>query len=136
MQYSLDTLTLDRLATFEIGEEDEEPFDKINGIRYPAGSKLLTVQKSTAASFSPNKSEIYIDEDEGNAFRILGYEGEDQQGNDLYAVEIPDLLEVFKSYNIPKQTIYLTTGNIAYICLLYTYPSPRDRTRTRMPSSA
>ncbi len=115
MQYSLDTLTLDRLATFEIGEEDEEPFDKINGIRYPAGSKLLTVQKSTAASFSPNKSEIYIDEDEGNAFRILGYEGEDQQGNDLYAVEIPELPEVFNSYNIPKQTINLTTGNIAYI---------------------
>ena len=24
----------------------------------------------------------------------------------------------------------------AYICLLYTSPSPRDRTRSRMPSSA
>lgn len=123
MQYSLDTLTLDRLATFEVDEEtpetaqneNEEPFDKINGIRRPAGSKLLTVLKSTAASFSPNEGEIYIDEDEGNAFRILGYEGEDQQGNDLYAVEIPDLLEVFNSYSIPKQTINLTTGNIAYI---------------------
>ena len=121
IQYSLDTMTLDRLATFEVDEEtpetdqNEEPFDKINGIRRPAGSKLLTVPKSAAASFYPENGEIYIDEDEGNAFRILGYEGEDQQGNDLYAVEIPDLLEVFKSYNIPKQTIYLTTGNIAYI---------------------
>lgn len=115
MQYSLDTLTLDRLATFEIGEENEEPFDKINGIRRPAGSKLLTVQKSTASSFDPNIGEIYIDEDEGNAFRILGYEGDNQQGYDLYAVEIPELPEVFNSYNIPKQTINLTTGNIAYI---------------------
>ena len=26
--------------------------------------------------------------------------------------------------------------NKAYICLLYTSPSPRDRTRSRMPSSA
>ena len=26
--------------------------------------------------------------------------------------------------------------SIAYICLLYTSPSPRDRTRSRMPSSA
>ena len=26
--------------------------------------------------------------------------------------------------------------NGAYICLLYTSPSPRDRTRSRMPSSA
>ena len=25
---------------------------------------------------------------------------------------------------------------IPYICLLYTSPSPRDRTRSRMPSSA
>ena len=25
---------------------------------------------------------------------------------------------------------------LAYICLLYTSPSPRDRTRSRMPSSA
>ena len=26
--------------------------------------------------------------------------------------------------------------NDAYVCLLYTSPSPRDRTRSRMPSSA
>ena len=25
---------------------------------------------------------------------------------------------------------------MAYVCLLYTSPSPRDRTRSRMPSSA
>ena len=28
------------------------------------------------------------------------------------------------------------TDNDDYICLLYTSPSPRDRTRSRMPSSA
>ena len=27
-------------------------------------------------------------------------------------------------------------GTLRYICLLYTSPSPRDRTRSRMPSSA
>ena len=27
-------------------------------------------------------------------------------------------------------------GNVIYLCLLYTSPSPRDRTRSRMPSSA
>ena len=27
-------------------------------------------------------------------------------------------------------------ANLHYICLLYTSPSPRDRTRSRMPSSA
>ena len=29
-----------------------------------------------------------------------------------------------------------STGNFTYTCLLYTSPSPRDRTRSRMPSSA
>ena len=29
-----------------------------------------------------------------------------------------------------------TTGRLFYNCLLYTSPSPRDRTRSRMPSSA
>ena len=27
-------------------------------------------------------------------------------------------------------------GGVLYTCLLYTSPSPRDRTRSRMPSSA
>ena len=27
-------------------------------------------------------------------------------------------------------------GEVTYFCLLYTSPSPRDRTRSRMPSSA
>ena len=31
---------------------------------------------------------------------------------------------------------YLATAPEYYICLLYTSPSPRDRTRARMPSSA
>ena len=36
-----------------------------------------------------------------------------------------------------SDTINITGGeNRAYTCLLYTSPSPRDRTRSRMPSSA
>ena len=42
---------------------------------------------------------------------------------------------VFRSYSIDEKTgeeknVFL------YSCLLYTSPSPRDRTRSRMPSSA
>ena len=33
--------------------------------------------------------------------------------------------------HMPGPEVYLS-----YICLLYTSPSPRDRTRSRMPSSA
>ena len=32
--------------------------------------------------------------------------------------------------------IILLGGLLTYGCLLYTSPSPRDRTRSRMPSSA
>ena len=36
-----------------------------------------------------------------------------------------------------KETIeYLAKGVPDRVCLLYTSPSPRDRTRSRMPSSA
>jgi len=39
----------------------------------------------------------------------------------------PDEFYNCNPYNIPSRTI---------TCLLYTSPSPRDRTRSRMPSSA
>ena len=41
--------------------------------------------------------------------------------------------------NSEKIKIYLcgvTVYDESHICLLYTSPSPRDRTRSRMPSSA
>eukprot|EP00657_Telonema_sp_P-1_P005019 TRINITY_DN22113_c0_g1_i2.p1 TRINITY_DN22113_c0_g1~~TRINITY_DN22113_c0_g1_i2.p1 ORF type:complete len:188 (-),score=79.79 TRINITY_DN22113_c0_g1_i2:22-585(-) len=38
-----------------------------------------------------------------------------------------------RSFGIP---LIITRGNNVYGCLLYTSPSPRDRTRSRMPSSA
>ena len=47
-------------------------------------------------------------------------------------LEKQPLLWIGKSYFDPKEP-----ENIAYDgCLLYTSPSPRDRTRSRMPSSA
>ena len=35
-----------------------------------------------------------------------------------------------------RSNIATDNDNNIYICLLYTSPSPRDRTRSRMPSSA
>ena len=36
----------------------------------------------------------------------------------------------------PYETEYGTMQDQCVVCLLYTSPSPRDRTRSRMPSSA
>ena len=56
---------------------------------------------------------------------IMDADGEDrpEELNDFYK----------KSLENPNMTI---TGNRFKSCLLYTSPSPRDRTRSRMPSSA
>ena len=35
-----------------------------------------------------------------------------------------------------NQTVFESGAILIYFCLLYTSPSPRDRTRSRMPSSA
>ena len=44
--------------------------------------------------------------------------------------------EIAKQYNMGVSTIHELLIHPCYICLLYTSPSPRDRTRSRMPSSA
>lgn len=99
----------------ETQDENELTLDNINGIKYPAGSKILSVPRHSASSFTPKINEIYIDEEEGTAFKILGNDEADASGNSRYVVGTPELSEIFKSYNIPEQTIDLTTGNIAYI---------------------
>ena len=46
-----------------------------------------------------------------------------------------DRMEAARPYAIKIRSVvgHLAAGNV---CLLYTSPSPRDRTRSRMPSSA
>ena len=47
-----------------------------------------------------------------------------------------DLMEKAKSLGHPDADAQLSVMRLDEICLLYTSPSPRDRTRSRMPSSA
>ena len=51
---------------------------------------------------------------------------------DLYGYKVIQLTGGYKAY----RNWVLAQFNIPYTCLLYTSPSPRDRTRSRMPSSA
>ena len=56
---------------------------------------------------------------------------EDESGK-TFQGEVGTLLDkMLLAIKIKRDSIYLS-----YACLLYTSPSPRDRTRSRMPSSA
>ena len=48
------------------------------------------------------------------------------------------LSAITSAYAISYETLYLSrmVGGLAFGCLLYTSPSPRDRQKSRMPSSA
>ena len=50
------------------------------------------------------------------------------------------LIVRFIYYPVTQDKTYVFTflafNTVIYFCLLYTSPSPRDRTRSRMPSSA
>ena len=57
------------------------------------------------------------------------------------AEEAPEKVKKFSKiiqerYNLKVVNFKSTKEIIPYVCLLYTSPSPRDRTRSRMPSSA
>ena len=62
------------------------------------------------------------------------------QGLEMFEVSIITLIDNPNSEKIQEsiaQSISdLSIGDRSYSCLLYTSPSPRDRTRSRMPSSA
>ena len=63
-----------------------------------------------------------------NANPLLRFDG-------YYMLE--DLIEIPNLYSrSSKYVLHLFKTRLLGICLLYTSPSPRDRTRSRMPSSA
>ena len=66
-------------------------------------------------------------------FTFIGADGE----YTVYDFEQDDFGSGENCHSIDTGTIYRFSESSNYtICLLYTSPSPRDRTRSRMPSSA
>ena len=84
-------------------------------IRRPPRS---TLDRSSAASDVYKRQMIYI-------------ETPANPTNDL--IDIQAKKEIAKHFSTKDKEVYLAVDNT---CLLYTSPSPRDRTRSRMPSSA
>ena len=96
-------------------------------------SKAPTHSKTLALHCTPEdknfKHAELIASPECAALRsIMAIEGNDGVGVELDAVALLARLKL--------QSAAVNNGDLALGCLLYTSPSPRDRTRSRMPSSA
>ena len=50
--------------------------------------------------------------------------------------ELIQVLEVFLGFTQTHKAVLIGVGSLGSACLLYTSPSPRDATLSRMPSSA
>lgn len=119
INYDLEQIRLDDLVAYEGGakvtEQDVIELSKFKGLRYNPGSQFMVLPKDATSTFTPKLNKIYIDEEEGLAYKVTEGGKSDPEGNKQFVVETPALTEIFESYTIPKQDIKLTTGNIAYI---------------------
>ena len=55
---------------------------------------------------------------------------------DRFLNQYRDIIEKVVTLRYPEDEFLSFEREMLYFCLLYTSPSPRDRTRSRMPSSA
>ena len=65
------------------------------------------------------------------------YKRQELRGHDVQTLSL-NVWHVSENerYEVSKSSYGQFHSDDVYICLLYTSPSPRDRTRSRMPSSA
>ena len=54
----------------------------------------------------------------------------------IFAIHVLGMSSIMGSINIIATVMNMRAPGMSYICLLYTSPSPRDATLSRMPSSA
>ena len=87
---------------------------------------LIWTVTTTDPTIGPQTQLLHISNNPGK-FNILG-----SRGNRISFPKGPYLFAV----GAPYQYASINTTGVGYTCLLYTSPSPRDATLSRMPSSA
>ena len=90
-------------------------------------NKLFQTPSEISELLATNYSRISADSNFDSDFLPIKRDAENQPINFSTNYTSPGPL----NYNLP-----ITESEVFYTCLLYTSPSPRDRTRSRMPSSA
>ena len=95
-------------------------------------SKLLANQISNYNDNGPVEAKEGINVPTGKPFQVAG--GSGTSGQYLKSTGSSVAWTTFPT--IPAAQVNADWSATSGVCLLYTSPSPRDRTRSRMPSSA
>ena len=106
----IETLVIDLQTGEEVGGVDPAKYDMFAAAKESGSNVALSGAEDIAGIGAiPKKAIVYVVRDENGDVR---------------------------NYVFPANGYGLWSTMYAYVCLLYTSPSPRDRTRSRMPSSA
>ena len=107
-----------------------EFYNKLNEVTGPLNSFAFNLTKSTE-----DAQDLFQE----TAFRALTNKEKFRPGTNFKAWMFTIMKNIFiNNYRkkVKANTIIDSTENLFYLCLLYTSPSPRDATLSRMPSSA
>ena len=102
------------------------------GVFFAAAGGLTAIAIGAQFLLKSSPTEIGEEEPEVNPQNLFGSEGTLKRPLDMVMLLRP-LLSSFSFWMVATISLGLT---LLQTCLLYTSPSPRDRTRSRMPSSA
>ena len=101
-------------------------FDQITSVHSGGDGQVYGVAENSVFSYDPSANEVVP---------ITTVDG--LIGDEIYALTVTDNFMVVGYGNGMMGIHKLMDGSVILdSCLLYTSPSPRDRTRSRMPSSA
>ena len=96
---------------------------ELTGKSFQTGNNVSHAKNRTKRRFKPNLQNItFVSEVLGQKFQLK--------------VAVSTIRTVEKKGGLDEFLINTPNSKLPLNCLLYTSPSPRDRTRSRMPSSA
>ena len=120
--------------TKETGMFYRQQADGILGVQRSSTGRMPTLLTSlVAAEKAPNSFSLCLTDTSGLFLMggSLSAERKAELARTRGAITVP-----FVAGSRAAYTVRLSAINLCTACLLYTSPSPRDRTRSRMPSSA
>ena len=122
-------------ATFTLKKNVKIPNNNLTAHLPPANLRespdrlLDKLEQGGLIKKAPRVSKAFFKAKKNNEARLLV---------DYKASQVNNLLErpTHPQFSVEQLTQQVKPGMKYFLCLLYTSPSPRDRTRSRMPSSA